>query len=40
MAAQLAIERREALPRGIEVSIGDIFDYPTPRRFNQRLDSD
>ena len=40
LAAQLAIELRGALPRGIEVSIGDIFDYPTPRRLTQRLNSD
>jgi len=40
LVAQLAIELRGALPRGIEVSIGDIFDYPTPRRLTQRLNSD
>ncbi len=37
LAAQLAMELRGALPRGNKVSIGEIFDYPTPRRLAQRL---
>ena len=39
LAAQLALELRGSLPRGIDVSIGDIFDYPTPKLLAQRLDA-
>lgn len=39
LAAQLALELRGRLPRGIDVSIGDIFDYPTPKLLAQRLDT-
>ncbi len=39
LAAQLALDLRGRLPRGIDVSIGDIFDYPTPRLLAQRLDA-
>lgn len=38
LAAQLAMELRGALPPGDDVSIGDIFDFPTPRLLAGHLD--
>ncbi|MEQ8825280.1 MAG: SDR family NAD(P)-dependent oxidoreductase [Filomicrobium sp.] len=38
LAAQLAMELRKTHLRGIDVSIGDIFDYPNPKQLAERLD--